>query len=42
MTLEKKPLENIDGQEENASDQHFLLLTQCFLPFLKQISFISV
>ena len=36
MTLRKKPLENIVGNGENASNQHFLLFPQCFLPFPKQ------
>ena len=36
-TLYKKSVENIVGKVENAVDQHFLLLPQCFLPFPKQI-----
>ena len=30
MTLNKNPFENIDGKEENAGDQHFLLSPQMF------------
>ena len=37
-TLRKKPFENIVGKGENAGNQHFLLLPQCFLPSPKQIS----
>ena len=37
-TLYKNPFENIVGKEENAGAQHFLLLPQCFLHFLQQIS----
>ena len=29
-TLRKKPFENIVGKGENAGNQHFLLLPQCF------------
>ena len=36
--LGKKPFENIVGKGENAGHQHFLLFSQCFLPFPKQIS----
>ena len=28
------PLENIVGKAENAGSYHFLLFSQCFLPFL--------
>ena len=38
MTLKMYPFENIVGKEENAGNQHFLLLQQCFLSFSKQIS----
>ena len=31
-TMRKKPSENIVGKGENASNQHFLLFAQCFLP----------
>ena len=31
-TLYKTPIENIVGKGENAGNQHFLLLPQCFLP----------
>ena len=33
----KKPFENIEGKEENASNQHFLLFPQCFLCNPRQI-----
>ena len=33
MTLRDRPFENIEGKEENAGNQHFLLFAQCFLPF---------
>ena len=36
--VEKKPFENIVGKGENAGNQHFRLLLQCFLPFPKEIS----
>ena len=36
-SLGKKALENIVGKGENASNQHFLLFPQCFLPFPEQI-----
>ena len=32
-TLYRKPFENIVGKGENAGNQHFLLFSQCFLPF---------
>ena len=35
----KKTLENIVGKGENAGNQHFLLIPQCFLPTRKQILF---
>ena len=38
---EKKAFENIEGKEENAGNQHFLLYPQCFLPFPKRISFLG-
>ena len=34
----KRPLDNILGKGENAGNQHFLLFSKCFLPFLKQNS----
>ena len=37
-TLTKKPFENTVGKGENAGNQHFLLLPQCFLPIPKRIS----
>ena len=37
-TLDKKHFENIMGKGENAGYQHFLLFSQCFLPFPTQIS----
>ena len=40
--LTKKSFENIVGKRENAGNQHFLLFSQCFLPFPKQISIFSV
>ena len=36
--LHKKAFENIVVKGENASNQHFLLFPQCFLPFPIQIS----
>ena len=34
FNLDKSPFENIvEKGEENASNQHFLLFPQCFLPF---------
>ena len=36
-TLRERPFENIVEKEENAGKQHFLLFTQCFLLFTKQI-----
>ena len=38
MTLRKKTSENIVGKGENAGNQHFLLFSQCFIPFQNQIS----
>ena len=38
MTLRKWPFGNIVGKGENAVNQHFLLLPQCFAPFPNQIS----
>ena len=35
MTLKKEPFENNVGKGENAGNQHFPLLPQCFLPFPK-------
>ena len=35
---EKEAFENIVGKGENAGNQHFLLLPQCFLPIPKRIS----
>ena len=37
MTLKQRAFENIVGKGENAGNQHFLLFTQCLLPFPKQI-----
>ena len=37
-TLEEKAIfENIVGKEENAGNQHFLLLPQCFLSYERQL-----
>ena len=33
--------ENIEGNGENAGNQHFLLFPQCFLPFPEQISILE-
>ena len=33
MNLGKKPSKNIVGKGENAGNQHFPLLPQCFLPY---------
>ena len=38
MTLKKKPFESIVRKEENADNQHFLLLQQCFPLFTIQVS----
>ena len=38
MTLWKKSFENSLGKGENAGIQHFLLFSQCFLPFPTQVS----
>ena len=35
---EKKPFENIVGNGENSGKQHFLIFSQCFLPFPEQTS----
>ena len=40
MTLEKKHFESIVGKEENAGNQHFLFLPQCFLPIPIRIFFV--
>ena len=37
-TRTQMPFKNIEGKEENADNQHFLLFPQCFLPFPNQIS----
>ena len=37
-TLKRKPFENIEGEGENAGNQHFLLFPQCFLIIPKRIS----
>ena len=37
-TLREKPSESITGKEENAENQHFLLLSQCFLTVQDTIS----
>ena len=41
MTLKKKTFEKIVGKGENASNQHFLLFLQSFLPVPKHISIIQ-
>ena len=41
MTLYKKSFENIVGKGENAGNQHFLLFSQCFLPFQKHSSIVE-
>ena len=33
MILKKSPVENNEEKGENASNQHFCLVPQCFLPF---------
>ena len=38
MILKQRAFENIVGKGENAGNQHFLLIPQCFLPFSNQIS----
>ena len=38
MTLNKKPFESIMRKGENADNQHFLLLPQCFLPYQRKIT----
>ena len=38
MTLRKEAFENILGEGENASNQHFLLYPKYFLPFPQKIS----
>ena len=38
MALRVKPFENIVEEGENAGNQHFLLLPQCFLPCQGEIS----
>ena len=35
--LQKKPVKNIVREEENNGNQHFLLLSQYFLPYQKLI-----
>ena len=35
--MKKEPFGNIVGKEENAGDQHFLLLPQFFLSYPEQI-----
>ena len=37
-TLKQKVFENIVGKGENAGNQHFLLLPQCFLLYLREKS----
>ena len=39
---EMKPIENIVRKGENGINQHFHLLPQYFLPFLKQVSIFSI
>ena len=36
--LMRRTFENTVEKGENAGNQHFLLLPQCFLPFARQIS----
>ena len=36
--LRKKPFENTVRKGENAGNQHFLLFSQCFLPYWRKIS----
>ena len=38
MTPKRKPYENTVGKEENAVNQYFLLLQQCFVPIPERIS----
>ena len=40
-TLKNQPFKNILGKGENAGNQHFLLLPNCFLPFQKKFQFYS-
>ena len=42
MTLIKRLLENIVGKDENPSNQHFPISSQCFLPFPKEILIIQL
>ena len=35
-TLGKDPFEKIEGKEENAGNQHFLLFPPCFQPYQRQ------
>ena len=37
MNLKKKTFENVMRKGGNAGNQHFLLFTQCFLPFQREI-----
>ena len=37
--LEKKPFKNIEGKGQIAAYQHFLLVSQCFLPFPTKLKF---
>ena len=37
-TLKKRPFENIVGKGENADNQHFLLLPQCFSHIKKEFA----
>ena len=37
LTFNDQEIQNILGKGENACNQHFLLFSQCFLPFQKQI-----
>ena len=41
MTQGKKPFENIEGEGENAGNQHFLLFPDCFQPDQTHIIILS-
>ena len=41
MTLDKKTFENIVGKGENAGNQHFLFLPQCFFMSQNKLKFFS-
>ena len=42
MILSQKPVENIEGKVENAGNEHFLLVPQCFQPYQRQKSSFKV